>query len=257
MEPDSLRQKGIPFDIWRTSGTTEHLGGISATQRLLELCHIVPGQTVLDLGCGTGYTACLLAQAHQTRVIGVDIHPSSLAEARQRVVKAGAGSHVHLIQADAHHLPYASGAFDLVIAESVLVFCQALQVATEICRVLRPGGTFGANELTILQPPPEELISLLQGTLGIRSFEPSGWHSLLENAGFVDVLSTAHRFRWREQLASHIQVDGLRGYLAAMVKGLGNLRLSRTFINREMLRAARQFTPLIGYGLYTARKASS
>jgi hypothetical protein len=34
------------------------------------------------------------------------------------------------------------------------------------------------------------------------------------------------------------------------------LRISRVFINREMLKAARQFMPLVGYGLFVARKSA-
>ena len=52
----------VPFDIWQSGGMTEHLGGVAATRRLLELCSPLPGQRVLDIGCGTGYTACLLAK---------------------------------------------------------------------------------------------------------------------------------------------------------------------------------------------------
>lgn len=55
-----------PFTIWETGGVTEHLGGVAATRRLLTSCRIARGQRVLDLGCGTGYTAALLAseEAH-------------------------------------------------------------------------------------------------------------------------------------------------------------------------------------------------
>ncbi len=71
----------------------------------------------------------------------------------------------------------------------------------------------------------------------------------------MEIVSTVRRFSLREQLASHIRVDGVRGYLSAMVKGLANVKISRIFINRNMLGAARQFLPFVGYGLYTGKKA--
>ena len=52
--------KFTPFDIWEKGGLTEHLGGIYATRRLLTRCHLTAGQQILDVGCGTGFTACYL-----------------------------------------------------------------------------------------------------------------------------------------------------------------------------------------------------
>jgi len=209
----------------------------------------------LDIGCGTGYTASYLAQKYQARVVAIDISPRSVEEAQERAVKEGISLQVTVLQADAHRLPFPADAFDAVIVESVLVFCDAARVSLEMHRVLREGGVLGVNELTLLKPPPEELTTLLVGTLGTRSFQEGEWQSIFRRAGFVEVVSTVRRFSLWEQLASHIRVDGVRGYLSAMVKGLANVEISRIFINRNMLRAARQFLPFVGYGLYTGKKA--
>ena len=245
----------VPFDIWQTGGMTEHLGGVSATRRLLELCPPPPGQRVLDIGCGTGHTTCLLARTCGVRVVALDRLASNLARARCRALKAGVAGQVTGMCADAHHLPFTDGYFDLVIAESVLAFCDAPRVAAEIRRVLKPGGVFGANEFTLLQPPPAELQALLTDTLGIRAFQEAEWRALLDTAGLPPVAAIMRKISLWEQLAGHIQVDGVAGYLTAMVKGLANLKISRVFINREMLKAAWQFMPLVGYGLFVARKS--
>jgi hypothetical protein len=136
----------------------------------------------------------------------------------------------------------------------VLVFCDVMKVTAEVARTLRSGGAFGANELTLLQTPPEELVHLLRDTLGIRSAQETEWRQILEQAGFVQVSSQVQGFRWREQMAGHLAADGLRGYLSGMVRGLANLKVSRVFLNRRMLRAARLFAPMVGYGLYTGQK---
>jgi ubiquinone/menaquinone biosynthesis C-methylase UbiE len=244
----------IPSEIWSSSGTTEHLGGVAATQRLLEACGVESGQVVLDLGCGTGYTACILAGKHGAQVVAVDIRFPGLQEAEQRVASRELAPRVVLVQADAHHLPFRAGAFDAAVAESVLVFCSAAQVAAEIARTLRAGGAFGANELTLLQTPQVELVHLLQETLGIRAVQEAEWRNLLEEAGFRQISSQVQNFRWREQMAGHLAADGVRGYISAMVRGLANVKASRVFLNRRMLRTARLFAPIVGYGLYTGRK---
>jgi cyclopropane fatty-acyl-phospholipid synthase-like methyltransferase len=79
----------VPFDIWQTGDMTEHLGGVSATCRLLEFCRPLPGQRVLDIGCATGYTACTLARTYGAWVVALDGLAANLARTRRRTLKAG------------------------------------------------------------------------------------------------------------------------------------------------------------------------
>jgi arsenite methyltransferase len=255
MSRKAEQEQSIPFAIWEKGGTTEHMGGVYATQRLLEMCRIAPGHTVLVLGCGTGHTACHLAQHYQARVVAVDVSPRSVAEARERVARAGLGEQVAVVQGDAHRLAGPDRAYDAVIAESVLAFCDAATVAAEVCRVLRPGGAFGINELTLLKPPPDEFLTLLRDTLGLRPFQEHEWRAVFTGAGFVDVATDVRPVNLREQLVSHIRVDGVRQYLSSVVSGVSDSGIRRAFFTREMLRAARQFRPYVGYGLYAGQKA--
>jgi len=66
--------KFTPFDIWEKGGLTEHLGGVYATRRLLNRCYLATGQQILDIGCGTVFTACYLARNHQVQVSALDIY---------------------------------------------------------------------------------------------------------------------------------------------------------------------------------------
>lgn len=249
-----VKHASTPFTIWEHSGITEHMGGIAATRRLIEACQMTPGQLVLNLGCGTGYTACMLAEERQTGVVGVDLNPKLLATARVRAQKMRVSRSIPLMQADVHELPFAARTFDRVLVESVLVFCEACKVAAEIYRVLKPGGLFGANELTLLKQPPAELLDLLNSSLGMRMFDERGWQDLFKQAGFSAVTASVHRVKLGEQLASHMKIDGLPGYLAAVIRGLSDPTLYRMFINAKMLRAAKQFMPYVGYGLYQCTK---
>lgn len=243
-----------PFDIWEKGGLTEHLGGIYATRRLLTRCHLTAGQQVLDIGCGTGYTACYVAEHCQAKVIALDINPRSITEAGKRVSRRGASPPVSIVRADAHRPPFSDAIFDAVIIESVLVFCDAAAVIAEIHRILKPEGVVGVNEFTFLRSPPARLVSLLTGTMGIHAFRQDEWESLLRSAGLAEVTSSVHRLNLWEQLASHLAADGLKNYLAAMMTGVRDSSIRRTFFNKEMLAAARDFLPYVGYGLYTGRR---
>ena len=246
--------ESIPSSIWKQGGLTEHLGGVSATRRLLARFNLAPGQRILDLGCGTGWTACYLAQRHGAQVSALDLSPRSVAEARKRVSREGAEGQVGVVLADAHHLPFEADSFDAVIVESVLVFCDAIVAAQEAHRVLKPGGVLGANEFTFLKPPPAELTALLTGSLGIRAFQQEEWAAILTRAGFAQVASSVHRINMWEQMKSHMEADGVRRYLSGMRAGIRGASVRAAFFNRRMLAAARQFLPYVGYGLYTAMK---
>jgi SAM-dependent methyltransferase len=101
-----------------------------------------PGDTVLDLGCGTGNLARALAEAG-LRVAGCDISGQMLAHAAR---DPGGGDHGRCggwvrLAPGWRRLPFASAAFDVVVAASVLEYvAEPAAVLRECARVLRPGG---------------------------------------------------------------------------------------------------------------------
>lgn len=248
-----MREKTFsPFTVWERSGVTEHLGGVNATERLLAACRVAPGQVILNLGCGTGYTAVRLAQRHAVDVIASDINARLLQLTFDRARQAGVDKNVQRVQANAHDLPFVSGHLDGVIVESVLIFCQdASRVAAEMCRILKPGGLLGINEMTYLQPPPDDLRASLHDGLGIQPRTENEWQALFNAAGFSAVHSTLHHIKLMEQLMSHLKVDGLRNYLTAVFRNLNDAALLKPFMNKALMS---QFTAYLGYGLYVCTK---
>jgi ubiquinone/menaquinone biosynthesis C-methylase UbiE len=92
----------------------------------------------LDVGCGTGFFALLLAGLGH-RPVGVDLADAMLARAREKA--AVAGLDVDFRSADAEHLPFADGSFDLVIERHVIwTLPDPPRALAEWARVLRPGG---------------------------------------------------------------------------------------------------------------------
>lgn len=132
------------YAAWRAS----RLGAVTEAleQRLLrELAGDPAGRRVLDVGCGDGVLACALA-ARGAEVSAVDADPAMVAAARARATQAGVG----LIVAEGRlpALPYADGAFDLVVASTVLCFVpDAAQALRELARLLAPGGRLVIGEL--------------------------------------------------------------------------------------------------------------
>jgi ubiquinone/menaquinone biosynthesis C-methylase UbiE len=85
-------------------------------QAALEHLNITSHSTVLDVGCGTGLFFSSIAAEAQT-VVGADISRSLLLHAKKR---ARSFRNVHLVQADADHLPFSDKQFSVVFAFTVL-----------------------------------------------------------------------------------------------------------------------------------------
>jgi len=256
----SEQEKFTIYDAWERFGITKHWGTVTATRQLIELCNITTGQYILDIGCGTGYTTCLLAKNYQVDVVAADIRSEVLEEVRKRIAREDIGDRVKIIEADAHELPFPSNTFDAVIAESVLAFCDKKKVSSEVYRVLKPSGVFGNNEGTYSKPPPAQLLSFLIKSYGldVELLQEDEWQAVYREAGLEVISSTVHPFNYIEQFLGELRVDGIRRRLSAWLKVFSNPTIRRTIfkMDGDTRRGLRQFLSYVGYGLYVSRKVS-
>ncbi len=91
---------------------------------------------VLDLGCGTGYGARLMAET-ASEVIAADVSPEAIHYARENFSAA----HLHYMLTDATHLSFASNSFDVVLCFEVIEHLTRQEsLLKEIQRVLKSDG---------------------------------------------------------------------------------------------------------------------
>ena len=127
--------------------------------RLVEACGIGPGMTVLDVATGTGNAAIPAAQAGAT-VTASDLTPELFEAGRARADAAGVT--LEWAEADAENLPFADASFDVVMSSIGAMFAPRHQdVADELIRVCKPGGTIGMLNWT-----PEGQIGALFRAMG-------------------------------------------------------------------------------------------
>lgn len=103
----------------------------------LDFAGAVDGETILDLGCGTGSLAFTLAERCPTsRLHGVDASSAYIAHARRHDI----GPRLSFVVGDACALDFADVSFDRVLSLLMLHFVPAYDRAiAEMCRVARPG----------------------------------------------------------------------------------------------------------------------
>lgn len=169
-------------------------------RRMLELAAVHEGDRVLDNGCGIGLETARLARrvGPSGRVVGIDVSPPMIAEARRR---AGAdAAHIEYAVMDAQRLDFPDGAFDLCRTERVLRYVeQPAQALREMARVVRPGGHVVAfdfdSDATVIDAPDLVLVRRVREILDAAV--PHSWIGrqlprLFRQAGLVEVAVVPH-----------------------------------------------------------------
>jgi SAM-dependent methyltransferase len=128
--------------------------------QLVKFARVDVGETLLDVGTGTGVVAITAARAG-ARVTGLDLTPGLLEEARANAAIAG-HDHIAWAEGDVEQLPYADQSFDVVLSQFGHMFAPHPEVAiAEMHRVLKPEG-----RIAFATWPPDELVGRMFALIG-------------------------------------------------------------------------------------------
>ena len=170
------------------------------------LAELGGGARIADLGCGPGVSTFELARRlPAARLIGLDVAPRMLGEARRRRRRADmASARITWLRADAAQLPFKSASLDACTGHSFLyLVADRRAVLSEIKRVLRPGGRLllmepndrpaSVRQALSLSRDPRHLVSISLWRPFSRlhgRFTPATLIATLRQAGFVSCQTT-------------------------------------------------------------------
>jgi ubiquinone/menaquinone biosynthesis C-methylase UbiE len=163
----------------------------------VNLAQVKPGDSVLEIGCGTGtLTIAAKCQAGPSgKVFGIDVIPGMIEISQRKATQANEDITFQLGSID--DIPFSENQFDIVMC-SFMIFHMSERVRqkgiAEIYRVLKPQGRLLVLDLALpTQPLPRTIAKLLLG--GMLQHDLRELLPLMEASGFTDVEIAPVKFR--------------------------------------------------------------
>ncbi|HME66797.1 MAG TPA: class I SAM-dependent methyltransferase [Streptosporangiaceae bacterium] len=159
---------------------------LSLLRYVAEALNLVPGQTLVDLGCGRGGPGLWLARTADVSLVGVDFSPVAVEQATQRVALFGLAGRARFVTGGLTHTGLPGHSADAAVSVDAFHFAADPNAAAAHARqLLRPGARL---VLTNWQPNHP-------GDRRLPARARIDWPSLLHAAGFTDI-NVAERPEW-------------------------------------------------------------
>lgn len=118
----------------------------SSSHRDSLLCDDIKGAVALDYCCGNGEVAVDMALRGASKVVGIDISPIAIENARELARSAGVDSVCDFLVMDAEHTEFSDGTFDLIHEYGALHHLDLPAAYEELARILKPSGKVVCTE---------------------------------------------------------------------------------------------------------------
>jgi len=157
------------YDRWYATPRGAWIGQCE-TELLYKELRPLPGESLLDVGCGTGFFTRALANRIKGRVVGVDIDSEYVEYAHRKDTEGS-----FYVVADGRSLPFRNRSFDVVISVAALCFISDEAAAVrEILRVARRRFVIGLLNR-------KSLLWLQKGRKGGKgAYHGAHWHTVSE-----------------------------------------------------------------------------
>jgi ubiquinone/menaquinone biosynthesis C-methylase UbiE len=221
-EPELNENLREEFNRWAEAGRGEGMEEehLPIALPVLDMMNFEPHDNVLDIGCGTGWLAHLIAErVPEGRVVGIDISDEMVRHARRNYV--GVENAMFSVGA-ADEIPWDANFFSHAVSvESAYYWPDSSRAVREIYRVLAEGGSAWVLINYYLENPHTTEWASQFGTPA-HLLSATEWEALFRDAGFVSVRHrqipdptpvpesyTGRWFRDADQLRAFRQVGAL------------------------------------------------
>jgi ubiquinone/menaquinone biosynthesis C-methylase UbiE len=194
-----IRLETYGEDLGQTSWVT-----IQEANEIPRLLEITARSQVLEIGCGSGRYALRLAEQTRCRVLGLDVNPLGIRNAKEMALRAHLESLVRFEECDvARPLPFEEETFEAVFANDVLChIADRLSVLREFRRVLKPGGRLLFSDALVIGGLVTKEELAIRSAIGFYVFSPPGCNEeLIQRAG-LRLLSATNTTENAAQIAT-------------------------------------------------------
>ena len=177
----------LEFNNWARAGKGESMerGHRPVGEQAIRHMQIPANARVLDVGCGSGWAARLMAQqALEGWVVGIDVSDEMISVAR---AESADYPNLEFQVASAEQLPFSDAEFSHAFSmESLYYYTDIASALAEIRRVLNKGGLFvSVVDLYLENTPSHQWMETLK--VPVHLLSASDYRSLSQRAGFIDV----------------------------------------------------------------------
>jgi SAM-dependent methyltransferase len=189
-----------------------HLGGVASLEdraqmatyqamfrTLIDMIAPQPGEAILEIGCGAGSLARLLARRldNANPITAADVNPFLLREAAQLAETEGLAAAIRFTKGNAEALPFDDNSYDCIYSVTVFEECDADLAIAEAMRVVRPGGRVGLVVRALDMPQwwnltlPEAILRKVETpphSIGPAGVADRSLYRRMRDAGFVDLV---------------------------------------------------------------------
>jgi phosphoethanolamine N-methyltransferase len=185
------------------------------------------GKALLDIGCGTGGPASVLAKETGALVTGLDVEPQLLERARRTAEAAGVADRISFILAEPGPLPFEAARFDVVFSKDALIHIPDKRALYgEILRVLKPGGIFAASDwlagaAAMDDPAFRRYVDL--GHLKFTMATAEETAAIMRESGFAEV-ATRDRNAWFKEVSAR-EAAAIAGPLREQIIAVSDVQI--------------------------------